>query len=73
MRRDLESGALSREDLSMVLGYRKFLCAYGFAAYRDAFGQQHDTRFSYIFRYSARYTDPSRFRTGGPPAYNRET
>lgn len=73
MRMVLESGALSREDLSMVLDYRKFLCAYGFATYRDAFGQQHDTRFCYILRYSARYTDPSRFRTGGPPAYNRET
>jgi hypothetical protein len=78
----LESGALSREDVSLINERRRFLCAYGFVSYTDTFDRPHETRFCYIYRVSSRAVslvgtglgiDPSRFRIGGPEEYNQET
>jgi len=82
MRAQLESGALSREDVSLINESRRFLCAYGFVSYTDTFDRPHETRFSYIYRVSTRALnsvgtgleiDPSRFRIGGPEEYNQQT
>jgi len=79
---ELESGSLSAEDCSLIEAHEKFACAYGFVNYEDTFRISHETRFCYIYRVSHRVAragetgdevEPSRFRVGGPLAYNRET
>lgn len=68
---DEVSGA---QDAKAIKSGDKFLCAYGFIRYRDAFSQfkTRETRFCYIYNVKspANPNSPDVFEIGGPPAYN---
>lgn len=68
---DVVSGA---EDVKAMRSRDKFLCAYGFIRYRDAFSRSkvRETRFCYVYRVNRPTTPkhPEAFYVGGPPRYN---
>jgi len=78
---ELESGSLTQGDVESINAHKKFICAYGFVSYEDAFKREHHTRFCYVYRVNgnrfrsaeADNLDLSRFAIGGPAAYNEET
>jgi len=78
---ELESGFLTAADIASIREYKKFITAYGFVSYQDAFRRNHHTRFCYVYRVNgnrfrsaeADSLDLSRFAIGGPAAYNEET
>jgi hypothetical protein len=78
----LEDGPLSPEQWRDVNEKQRFVCAYGFVTYEDAFGEPHETRFCYIYRVgylrmihttTGKNVFPNEFRLGGPETYNRYT
>lgn len=82
MGKALESGSLTKEDVHLITDSKRFLCAYGFVSYKDAYSRDHETRFCYVYRISTsalmsastgQRIDPSRFRIGGPVEYNKQT
>jgi len=62
------------KDAKAIKNGDKFLCAYGFIRYSDAFSQSktRETRFCYIYNVKnpANPGSPDVFEIGGPPAYN---
>jgi len=69
---DKISGA---ENVAAIKEGKKFLCAYGFVRYREAYSRskRRETRFCYVYgkRYPLGRSDE--FITGGPPSYNEAT
>jgi hypothetical protein len=74
---------VSREDeWNQLWEWKRCICLYGFVSYGDTFGNNHETRFCYVYEVSrggviqdtaGNILNPSRFRIGGPEAYNRNT
>jgi hypothetical protein len=65
------------EDVKAIRSRDKFLCAYGFVRYRDAFyrSKMRETRFCYVYhvRHGIERKGTEGWNIGGPPAYNEAT
>jgi hypothetical protein len=80
----LDNLYLTPEDLVAINQWQKFLCAYGFIKYRDAFSKakMRETRFCFIYdmprvplmnMITKERANPDQFIVGGPESYNEVT
>jgi hypothetical protein len=82
VRSRLESIQLSAEEFEELKRGDKIMCAYGFIAYKDVYGNGHKTQFCYVYDFAfggvntapdGTVLNPAGFRRGGPDNYNAET
>lgn len=70
------SPMLTNQDIQSIHNSQSFLYFYAYIEYRDAFGENHETRVGlvYPFPQPALMTyGPRIFQRSGPPSYNRAT
>lgn len=73
----LEETMLSHEQITAIKQHTLSLYFYGFIAYRDFVGDDHEMRFCYVYRFPTglilKGLDKDEFIPGGPEAYNQST
>ena len=67
---------LTRQEIESIHTADSFLYFYGCIEYRDAFGEDHETRIGLVYHFpqaDLMIYERRMFQRSGPPAYNRAT
>ena len=70
------SPMLTRQEIESIHTADSFLYFYGCIEYRDAFGENHETRIGLVYHFpqaDLMTYERRMFQRSGPPAYNRAT